>query len=438
MVSCSSQKTMTQTAQALIWGCPILPECRLMICETSGTPRNDLESSDVGTLRFAVRLLHSFAPRYLLLLTSEMTNSLHLEVTPRIHAFLNRVWARENLPSTLKEALRPWMPSSDASQNDIPEIEGGEKRGVPFKVLKQSWDWLQEAEKHSRKTASNSSASKDLPSGESSPDAEHLAAPREKQEYLHELVAGSRYYEPAVAPAPKDPALVQRLDRMRAQVENRLYAKMVENVSNEWRARAAEEARADLKTGLDTAKLSLNLLLSPLCVFAALYFVFWAPYRNTIISIVAGTIGAIAIFLVEMLLFVIRGSQLDAKVASQRQDAAMGIQSPFPPTAPSLIAAERKAQKDALAARRQQRLLTSESASNTSSTATRAISEASASAKVPKTGGLSDFQLPVLSSASAKPSHAFAASSSGPVIDDEDDPEGDFEKPAPLLPVEAK
>lgn len=305
--------------------------------------------------------------------------------------------------------------------------------------MKQAWEWHQKTEK----TKEHSEPGGDAAAAESAPTQKESATahslPSENIAYLHELIAGSSYFAPAAPLVEKDPQLVKRLDRMRAQVENRLYAKMVENVSNEWRARTAEEARADLKTGLDTAKLSLNLLLSPVCVFGAVYFVFWAPYRNVTTSIIAGTIAAIFIFMVEMLLFVIRGSQLDAKVASQRYNADMGIQSPFPPAAPSILAAQLKAKQERIEARRAQRLLASDPAAAASSTNARDQSSNShGNPTMSSKSAIDDFQLPTL------PAHHDSSliaseinfSPAGPVIDDEEFlPES--KHLAPLLPFKS-
>lgn len=174
---------------------------------------------------------------------------------------------------------------------------------------------------------------------------------REGEEKVHELMKGSKYFQPPAPVVEKNPELVARLERMRHQIENRLYAKMVANVSNEWVRREEEQSRADLKSGLDTTKLALNLLVSVIAVFAAAYWIAWIYFYNTIISICAGAAAAIIIFLIETFLFVLRGARLDAKVSQLRADSASGDLSPFPPIAPSLIEAARKEAEEARIAR---------------------------------------------------------------------------------------
>jgi len=236
-----------------------------------------------------------------------LSEGMHVELTPQIGALLKAAWSRsKELPSDLKSVLEPYAPSLAGDAPTVSSVSG-----VKYSVLKQAWTWM-----------SNEGVWEGM--------------------FLHELMRGTAHFVPPAPVVEKDPAYVERLDHMRRQVENRLYAKMVANVSNEWMKRAEEAGRADLKTGLDTAKISLNLLFSVAAVFIATYFVIHNSYQNTIISISVASIAAIGIFLVETILFVLRGSQLDAKVSKQRQDADLGQSSPFPPTAPSLIEAQRK------------------------------------------------------------------------------------------------
>lgn len=163
---------------------------------------------------------------------------------------------------------------------------------------------------------------------------------RKERVYLHELMKGSSFQKRPEEVLEKDPVLVARLEKMRHAVENRLYAKMVENVSNEWVKRREEVSRAEMKTGLDTAKLALNLIVSVIAVFAAAYWIMWVSYGDVILAISLATFAAIAIFMVEIILFVLRGSILDSKVSQITQDIATGSISPFPPAAPSILAAE--------------------------------------------------------------------------------------------------
>lgn len=249
-----------------------------------------------------------------------LSEGLYVELTPQIGALLKAAWSRrKELPSELKSLLEPYSSSVSSELSDTPEVQG-----VKYSILKQVWQWMSHEGEWNRM-------------------------------FLHELMRGTAHFVPPAPVVEKDPEFVARLERMRTQVENRLYAKMVANVSNEWVKRAEEQGRADLKTGLDTAKVSLNLIFSVAAVFIATYFVTWNAYQDTTTSISVSAIAAIGIFLVETILFVLRGTQLDSKVFQQRQEADLGQSSPFPPAAPSLIEAERKLRIENASARRQQK-----------------------------------------------------------------------------------
>lgn len=267
-----------------------------------------------------------------------MGTGLFVEWTPGIEHYLNQVLLLMNTDDQAVSSIADLKRTLEASIRDKGQISDalGQERGVSFQLLKQSREWMER-------------------SGEKS------------NLWLHEAMKSSRYF---VQPEPvleKDPVLVKRLEKMRAQVENRLYAKMVSHVANDWVARAKQEERADMRHGLDTAKLALNLIASVISVFAAVYFVFNIAFQDTVLSISAASIGAIGIFLVETLLFVIRGSQLDARVAKDREDQFHGIQSPFPPAAPSLIEAERKRrqiEREERAEERRRKQITEKASSN--------------------------------------------------------------------------
>jgi hypothetical protein len=261
-----------------------------------------------------------------------MSNGLLVEMTPRLAHFLKTSVEEGNLCGDLKLAVEPLA-------KGLANAEGGESdvSSVSFGLVRDLVAWMRKE-----------GGKKDL--------------------YLHEVLVGSGFFDaPAVVPA-KDPEFTARIERMRHQVENRLYAKMVANVSNERLRKAEDENRADMKTGLDTAKLAGNLLMSVIAVFAATYFVMHNAYHNTILSISVSTILAIGIFMVEVILFVVRGAQLDQIVAKSRSDYQTGVVSPFPAPAPSILDAQRQKKeferKQRIAAKKQLSIENSTSSSS--------------------------------------------------------------------------
>lgn len=245
---------------------------------------------------------------------------LQVTKTRQLGAFLETCWQKkEGLDGELKTSLAALMEGSGSES-----VEEEKEEGVSFALVKALVAWRRE---EAQKAGSKESL------------------------YLHEVLQGVSYFNPPPQVVAKDPEYVARMEKLRHQVENRLYAKMVANVSAE-RLKAAEiEDRADLKTGLDTAKLAGNLLMSVVAVFAATYFILHNTYHNTMLSISGSSITAIGIFMVEVILFVLRGSRLDSHVAQTRSDIHHGIASPFPATAPSILDAQRKIKEEQRAQR---------------------------------------------------------------------------------------
>ena len=226
------------------------------------------------------------------------------------------------------------------------QVEEGQDFGMDFDLVKAMVEnSAKEAQEEGNKGegSTNASAPKDStsqPSEVPSQASNKSNSCENVRFYLHEVLAGSFVQKRPEEEVEKDPVLVARLEKMRHAVENRLYAKMVENVSNEWVKRREEVSRAEMKSGLDTAKLALNLLVSVIAVFAAAYWVVYVSYNDVITAICVATFAAIAIFLVEIILFVLRGSVLDHKVSQITEEIASGSMSPFPATAPSILAAQ--------------------------------------------------------------------------------------------------
>jgi hypothetical protein len=254
-----------------------------------------------------------------------MTGGIQVYLTPTIESFLVEAWSfKQSMPLSLQTSLESFIPDPSSSELDDQE------HGIPFSLLKETQEWMRDK--------------------------------LGKEIFLHELLRESRHFIPAPLVPEKDPALVARLKKMRHQVENRIYAKMVANVANDMIERDKIADRVDLKSGMDTAKMGLNLLLSVISVFTAVYFVVHAAYQNTILSVSAASMGAIAIFLVETILFVLRGAQLDARVAKDRHDELHGISSPFPPAAPSLVEAQRKKRQERIQEAEKQKKLIEDAA----------------------------------------------------------------------------
>lgn len=255
-------------------------------------------------------------------------------------------------------------------------VEDGEDFGVDFDLVKamvENSGKEEQEEGNKREEGTKASAHKDSspqPSEAPSHASDKSGSQAKGRFYLHEVLAGSFVQKRPEEVVEKDPVLVARLEKLRHAVENRLYAKMVENVSNEWVKRREEVSRAEMKSGMDTAKLALNLIVSVIAVFAAAYWVVYVTYHDVITAISVATFAAIVIFLVEIILFVLRGSMLDSKVSQITEDIATGAMSPFPAAAPSILAAQAEEREAKRLARKKGISSSSSSSSSPSSSST--------------------------------------------------------------------
>jgi hypothetical protein len=134
-----------------------------------------------------------------------------------------------------------------------------------------------------------------------------------RQWLLHVVMRGAALSVPRPAPPAQDPAFVARLERLRNERDAREYRKMVDDVNNRNYETDREASRTALRDTNSQLSLGLNMLVSAVTVFVAIFWYGRQTYgANTHWPWIAGLLGAIGILIVETVLFVIRASRWSA------------------------------------------------------------------------------------------------------------------------------
>jgi len=142
--------------------------------------------------------------------------------------------------------------------------------------------------------------------------------------YLHELLHGTLpVLPPPPPPITRTKEQEEKLERLRVELENRRYNKMVHNVVG---TRQSENVRVrgEMKQFYQDISHGVNMLAMMIAAFVAGYFVFGpAVGGSTVQGVIGGVICGTIMMLVEMLLVVIRGSRIDKKEAEKQQKASL-------------------------------------------------------------------------------------------------------------------
>ncbi|XP_065063655.1 transmembrane protein 199-like [Rhopilema esculentum] len=118
-----------------------------------------------------------------------------------------------------------------------------------------------------------------------------------KYKYFHEFLEGSGIYEEPVKEPGKSPELLARLERLKAEQEEKKYRSMVKNVTQKKR-NLGEEFGAEVRTTSQQLTSVMNYIITILgCAFFAYYASEYAWNEigmRILFSVIVGTVVALA------------------------------------------------------------------------------------------------------------------------------------------------
>ncbi|KAL5477276.1 hypothetical protein EMCRGX_G024048 [Ephydatia muelleri] len=115
--------------------------------------------------------------------------------------------------------------------------------------------------------------------------------------YLHELMKGSEIILPTLKPLERNPKLVARLNRIKAQVEQREYNKMVGNVDASLPDTVDVNLAFELRTATREVSFMVNLLLTIVGCFVFGFFAsYYAGFSVITCTFVGLLFGMVAFF----------------------------------------------------------------------------------------------------------------------------------------------
>lgn len=136
---------------------------------------------------------------------------------------------------------------------------------------------------------------------------------------LRDVLRGAQLQVPRAAPAPRDPAFEAHLERLRTERDEREYRRIVGDVDLRTFVSADEETRASLRNTSTQLSLAMNMVVSAITVFVALFWIGRQSYGpDSHWPWILGLIGAIFILLVETVLFVLRASRIEYDSAKKK------------------------------------------------------------------------------------------------------------------------
>jgi len=157
--------------------------------------------------------------------------------------------------------------------------------------------------------------------------------------WVHELLEDSKIVipeDPSVRKKTSDPAKEARLAKLRAQLEHKRYEKMVENVDFEKTYREQVRDSREIKSFNTSMSIGINVIVTAVTVFAIAWYLFNRSF-GPVVGVLAGTLCAAVALTVEVLLFVIRGSEVDAQTDSHGNFIPKNPRKPFRHTQPVIL-----------------------------------------------------------------------------------------------------
>lgn len=129
---------------------------------------------------------------------------------------------------------------------------------------------------------------------------------------LRDVLRGAQLQVPRAPPPPRSAEFEAHLARLRNERDEREYRRIVGDVDLRSIVSAEEETRASLKNTSTQLSLGLNMAISAVTVFVA---IFWAGRQSYGTEShwpwITGLMGAIFILLVETVLFIVRASRIE-------------------------------------------------------------------------------------------------------------------------------
>eukprot|EP00287_Rhodomonas_sp_CCMP768_P013671 CAMPEP_0196757370 /NCGR_PEP_ID=MMETSP1091-20130531/103631_1 /TAXON_ID=302021 /ORGANISM="Rhodomonas sp., Strain CCMP768" /LENGTH=240 /DNA_ID=CAMNT_0042106143 /DNA_START=20 /DNA_END=742 /DNA_ORIENTATION=- len=144
---------------------------------------------------------------------------------------------------------------------------------------------------------------------------------RKKDMYLHEILAGSSVTPPdPPPPKQKNPEAEARLQKVKAELEDREYEMMTRDVR---RQEIEQQDVGEIKTLSQSLGEGVNILVAKGTAFAIGWFASRAAWGyDPLWNLIAGLVGLIIGFMLESLLFVLRSSSvISVKERKRRRDA---------------------------------------------------------------------------------------------------------------------
>jgi len=139
-----------------------------------------------------------------------------------------------------------------------------------------------------------------------------------KINWVHELLEGSMIALPEKKKKVFSPEYLKKKAELEREYSNREYQKMTRNVSQDRQRERLNDFRG-LKDMNSQMSIGLNIIVTMATVFAASYWLFNRTYENEVMAVLAGLFGAIAAMLVEVWLFIIKGSRIDSHLDDKKK-----------------------------------------------------------------------------------------------------------------------
>ncbi|KAJ7381112.1 hypothetical protein OS493_004710 [Desmophyllum pertusum] len=175
----------------------------------------------------------------------------------------------DHIPQDLAERLSKYTGVSlDKEESEEP----GNKVPIPFNLVKQLWECLQEKQ----------------------------AADSCSKMYLHELLTGSEIHVEPLKFPEKSPELIARLKKLKAQQEKVEYDRMVSNVDKKWHQSDGMQFGQEIRSGSKQLATIVNFLLSIVGTFAFGYIASQYAFPSVAMRVIVGIVLAVIVAIAEL------------------------------------------------------------------------------------------------------------------------------------------